>query len=221
MSKENKKTLEVYDMTASRYLENTIKGNNSNPEKARKKEEELKEFIRDAFSSIPKGSKVFEIGSADGENAKYLKELGFDVTPSDIADAFIKAIKENGLNPIKFNAIKNKFLEKYAGIFCWRVFVHFTKEDAMKVIKNTYDGLEKDGIFVFNAMNREVHDVDEEWLDLPGDKSMGEKRYYHYFKKEELDKMAIDTGYEIFDYQTEGGKDNNKWHIYTLKKKEK
>ena len=218
MSIENKKTLEVYDEMAGKYLANTIEDNASDPEKAKRKSEALRIFIKERFSSLPKGSKVFEIGSADGENAKYLKELGFDVTPSDIADDFIEAIKSNGLNPVRFNAIEEDFLEKYSGVFCWRVFVHFTYDDAKRVIENVYSGLEKDGIFVFNAMNRAVHEKDEEWLDLPGAKSMGIERYHHYFQKETLDALAKEAGFEIKDYHTEGGKENNKWHVYTLKK---
>lgn len=218
MSAENTKTLKVYDQMASKYLSNTIEDNALDPKKAKRKQEELRKFIKESFSSLPKGSKVFEIGSADGENAKYLEELGFDVTPSDIADAFIEAIKANGLNPIRFNAIEEDFLEKYSGVFCWRVFVHFTYDDAKRVIENVYSTLEKDGIFVFNAMNREVHEKDEEWLDLPGAKSMGIERYYHYFQKETLDALANDAGFEIKNYHTEGGKENNKWHVYTLKK---
>ena len=218
MSVENKKTLEAYQKTAGKYLSNSIEHDNLDIQKAKRKKEKLQNFIKTSFSSIPKGSKIFEIGSADGENAKYLKELGYDITASDIADDFIKAIKENGLEPIKFNAIEDEFLEKYFGIFCWRVFVHFTKKDALKVIKKTYDALEKDGVFVFNAMNREIRTVEGEWVDFPGEYHMGIERYYNYYDKEDLDEMIAQTNYEIVDFHKEGGEANNKWLVYVLKK---
>lgn len=218
MSIENKKTLDVYQKTAKQYLANTIEHDNSDVEKSNHKKAKLQEFIKKSFSSIPEGSKVLEIGSADGENAKHLQELGYNVIASDIADDFIHAIKRNGLQPIKFNVLEDEFLEKYFGIFCWRVFVHFTKEDTLKVIKKTYDALEKDGIFIFNAMNRETKDVDEEWLDFPGEYHMGIDRYYSYYHQEDLDSIIAQTGYEIIHFHKEGGDEKNKWLVYVLKK---
>ena len=218
MSLENKKTLEAYDQTAKQYLLNSVEHDSLDAEKAKRKKEKLQNFIKDSFSTLPEGSKVLEIGSADGENAKYLESLGYSVTASDIADDFIEAIKANGLEPIKFNVIEDEFLEKYFGIFCWRVFVHFTKEDALKVIKKTYDALEKDGIFIFNAINREAKSVDQEWVDFPGEYHMGIDRFYYYYNKEDLDEIIAQTDYEIVDFHKEGGDNKNKWLVYVLKK---
>ena len=218
MSLENKKTLEAYQKTANQYLLNSVEHNELDMAKAERKKAKLEDFIKRSFSTIPEGSKVLEIGSADGENAKYLESLGYKVTASDVADDFIEAIKANGLEPIKFNAIEDEFLEKYFGIFCWRVFVHFTKEDALTVIRKTYDALEKDGIFIFNAINRETRSVDEEWVDFPGEYHMGIDRYYNYYNQADLDAMIAQTGYRIVDFHKEGGDENNKWLVYVLKK---
>ena len=218
MSIENKKTLEAYQKTAYKYLENSKEHDALDIEKTKRKKEKLEHFIKQSFSSIPKGSKILEIGSADGENAKYLKKLGYNITASDLAEDFLKAIKEKGLEPIKFNVLEDELLDKYFGIFCWRVFVHFTKEDALKVIKKTYKALEKNGIFVFNAMNRETKEVEEEWVDFPGEYHMGIERYYNYYYQEDIDKMISETNYEILDFHKEGGDENNKWLVYVLKK---
>ena len=218
MSLENKKTLEAYQKTANQYLLNSVEHNELDMAKAERKKAKLEDFIKRSFSTIPEGSKVLEIGSADGENAKYLESLGYKVTASDVADDFIEAIKANGLEPIKFNAIEDEFLEKYFGIFCWRVFVHFTKEDALTVIRKTYDALENDGIFIFNAINRETRSVDEEWVDFPGEYHMGIDRYYNYYNQADLDAMIAQTGYKIVDFHKEGGDENNKWLVYVLKK---
>lgn len=218
MSTENKKTLEAYQKTAKQYLLNSVEHDTLDIEKAKRKKEKLQNFIKSSFSSLPKGSKVLEIGSADGENAKYLQELGYDVTASDVADDFIKAIKANGLDPIKFNVLEDNFKEMYFGIFCWRVFVHFTKEDALKVIKKVYDALEKNGIFVFNTINRETKEVDKEWVDFPGEYHMGIDRYYNYYYQKDLDDIIAKTDFEVVDFHKEGGDENNKWLVYVLKK---
>lgn len=218
MSNENAKTLEVYKEKAGLYLETTIKHDNLDPEKAKRKREKLEKFIKENIGLLHKDAKVLEIGSADGENAKYIKELGYEVTASDIAEDFINAIKAKGLKTIKFNALKDEFKEKYSAIFCWRVFVHFTKEDIEKVLQKTYGALEKGGLFIFNVMNREIRDIDEEWVDFSNEYHMGAERYYRYFREQELNEIITKIGYQIYHFHKEGGDENNKWLVYVLKK---
>lgn len=218
MSKENKKTLEVYKEKAHLYLATSIEHDKIDPVKAKKKREKLEELIKANFSSLPKNAKVFEIGSGDGTNAKFIENLGFDVTASDVADDFIKATQSQGLKTINFNALEDDFPEKYYAIFCWRVFVHFTKEDAQKIIQKAYDALENNGIFIFNAMNRETKNIDSEWLDFDNEYHLGAERYYNYFTKTDLDDIIQQTKFQIANFEKEGGENNNKWLIYVLKK---
>lgn len=218
MSKENKKTLEVYKEKAHLYLANSIEHDRLDPVKAKKKSEKLEQLIKEKFSLLPEHSKVFEIGSGDGTNAKFIKNLGFEVTASDVADDFIETTKSKGLKTIKFNVIEDEFLEKYSAIFCWRVFVHFTKEDVLKTIHKVYNSLENNGIFIFNVMNREIKTVDNEWLDFEGEYHIGAERYYNYFSKKDLDDIIQQSKFQIEDFKKEGGEDNNKWLIYVLKK---
>ena len=116
------------------------------------------------------------------------------------------------------NGTPDEFKEKYSGVFAWRVFVHFTKEDALNVLNKTYDALEDNGLFVFNVMNREGKAVDEEWVDFPNEYHMGADRYYKYFKEEEMNEIIKQTGFEVCDFHKEGGVNNNKWLVYVLKK---
>ena len=218
MSKENKKTLEVYKEKSHLYLATSIEHDKIDPVKAKKKREKLEELIKANFSSLPKNAKVFEIGSGDGTNAKFIENLGFDVTASDVADDFIKATQSQGLKTINFNALEDDFPEKYYAIFCWRVFVHFTKEDAQKIIQKAYDALENNGIFIFNAMNRETKNIDSEWLDFDNEYHLGAERYYNYFTKTDLDDIIQQTKFQIANFEKEGGENNNKWLIYVLKK---
>ena len=218
MSKENKKTLEVYKEKAHLYLATSIEHDKIDPVKAKKKREKLEELIKANFSSLPKNAKVFEIGSGDGTNAKFIENLGFDVTASDVADDFIKATQSQGLKTINFNALEDDFPEKYYAIFCWRVFVHFTKEDAQKIIQKAYDALENNGIFIFNAMNRETKNIDSEWLDFDNEYHLGAERYYNYITKTDLDDIIQQTKFQIANFEKEGGENNNKWLIYVLKK---
>ncbi len=218
MSKENEETLKVYDKKAGTYLATSITHDNIDPEKAKRKRTKLNNFINENIGTLPKGSKVFEFGSGDGVNAKYIVDLGYDVTASDVAEDFINAIKSKGVNTIKFNVLEDNFNEKYSGIFAWRVFVHFTKEDALKVLEKTYEALEDNGLFVFNVMNREGKNVDEEWVDFSNEYHMGAERYYKYFSEEDMNEIITKTGFKVYDFHKEGGSNNNKWLVYVLKK---
>lgn len=218
MSIENKKTVEIYKEKASTYLATSIEHDKLEPEKANRKREKLNNFLRNSFQSLPKNAKILEIGSANGENAKYIESLGYNVTASDIAEDFINASKNNGLTTINFNILEDNFKEKYSGILAWRVFVHFTEEDIFETLKKSYDNLENNGIFIFNVINRETRNVDNEWVDFPNEYHMGAERYYHYFNQKDLDDIISQTKFQIQDFHKEGGDNNNKWLVYVLKK---
>ena len=218
MSEENRKTVEVYKMMANKYLSNAKTHDLVNQDKARRKKEKLQNFIKESLKTLPRGSKILEIGSGSGENAKFISNLGYRVIPSDIAEDFMREIRLKGLEPIKFNVLEDEFKERYNGIFCWRVFNHFTKDDALTVLRKSYDALETNGIFIFNAINRKTKEVENEWVDFPGEYNLGAERYYNYFNKIDLDSLMYQIGFKIVNYHEEGGTNNNKWLVYVLKK---
>lgn len=218
MSKENKKTVEIYEKKAATYLKTTIEHDKLDPEKAKRKKDKLHNFLKTNIEQFDKGSKVFEIGSADGENAKYIESLGYNITASDIADAFINETKSKVENTIKFNVLEDEFKDKYVAILAWRVFVHFTKEDLELTLNKVYNALEEGGVFIFNIMNRETRTCDEEWVDFPNEYHMDAERYYKYFLKEEVDSLISKTDFKIKSFHMEGGDNKNKWLVYVLEK---
>lgn len=218
MSKENDITVDVYKKKANIYLKTSIEHDNLDLDKAKCKQEKLEKFIKTSIGTLPQGVKVLEIGSGDGTNAKYIEKLGYDVTASDVAEDFINAINAKGLKTIEFNILKDEIMEKYSAIFCWRVFVHFTKEDIEKALQKIYDMLEDNGLVIFNIMNRETRNVDEEWVDFSNEYHMGVERYYKYFSENELYEVITKIGYQTYHFHKEGGDNNNKWLVYVLKK---
>ena len=218
MSIENKKTVEIYEEKAATYLKTTIEHDKLDEEKAKRKKEKLHNFIKENLEQFKKGSKVFEIGSADGENAKYIESLGYNITASDIADAFINETKSKVENTVKFNVLEDDFKDKYLAVLAWRVFVHFTKEDLDITLNKVHKALENGGIFIFNIMNRETKACDEEWVDFPNEYHMDAERYYKYFLKEEVDSLISKTDFKIKSFHMEGGDNKNKWLVYVLEK---
>ena len=217
MSEENKKTLAAYNQVAQKYLENTIAHDAMRPEHAREKQAQLGEKIRKAFVSLPAGSKVLEIGAADGENSKFLESLGYNVTASDVAPAFLKAIEAAGLKAAKFNVLTDEFPDTFAGVLCWRVFVHFTSEDIALALQRVYDALEPGGRFMFNVIDRETHDVDSQWVDFNDEYKLGAERFYAYYREDDMRKIVEATDFKVADFWKEKG-GHNDWLVYVLEK---
>lgn len=199
MSRENKETLEVYNRVAQRYLDNTINHNKVQPEKTREKQEKLALRIREAFKTLPAGAKILEIGSADGENAKTIESFGYNVIASDVAPAFLEACKKQGLQTIKFNVLEDEFPADISGVFCWRVFVHFTREDILVALRRIYEALKPMGRLVFSVFSRENHDSDFEMKDFSGEYKLGALRYFAYYRRDEILKIIKETNFKIVD----------------------
>ena len=219
MSIENKKTVNVYQNGgAEKYLLNSKVHDELDTIKAEKKKKNLNDFVLKNLSTLKNGASVFEVGSANGQTAKFIQENGYEVVASDVADAFICEIDKQGVKTVKFNILKDEFSSKFDCFYVWRVFVHFTMEDLILSLKKMFNALNDDGILIFNVMNRETHDVDGEMVDFAGEYYMGEERYYHYFRKEDIDKIVSKIGFKIKSFHKEGGDEKNKWLVYVLSK---
>ena len=98
MSVENQKTLEIYKEKANVYMSNNQRHELLNPEMEYQKRNYVRNLIKQNFSELPENAKVFEIGSANGENSKYIKSLGYDITASDTVNPFLRCLQNEGLN---------------------------------------------------------------------------------------------------------------------------
>lgn len=217
MSRENETTLAVYDKMAQAYLKNTIKHDERSPQRAAEKKKQLADKLKGAFDSLPAGAKILEIGSADGENAIILESFGYEVVASDVAPAFIDACKKQGLKTIKLNVLEDDLPDKLSGVLCWRVFVHFTYDDILFVLKRIYEALLPEGRFVFNVIDEATHGCREEWKDFEGDYKMGVERYYAYYNKMEIEEIIKETEFKIVsEWHEHGG--HNDWFCFVVEK---
>jgi len=219
MSRENEETLKVYDEYAKVYLETAVIHDKNDPEKAKKKREYLQKFLKESFRPLAPRDKIFEIGSGDGKNAKFLTTLDFRVSASDVVEDFIKAVEKQGLKCRKFNVLKDEFDKTYDGGLAWRVFVHFKEEDLKAALGKIYKTLRLGGIFVFNVLNTVDHNNKEgAWVDYDNDYHLGAERYFNYYKEENVDKILAETGFEIAEKKYEGGDSGKRWIVYVVKK---
>ena len=222
MSEHNKKTIDMYNSGgAIEYIGH----NDIDPET--EKWERLFNYVAKELQ-YDKRKKIIEFGSGCGQLASMLQKAGYDVTSTDIIDAFLDEQKRRGINVIKkYNFLSDDFDEVFDSkadlIISWRN-PHLDMDDMRKLFKVTYNGLNEDGLFIINFQNADVHPEAE---ILPNgtkynykileDKQTKEKRFYAYFTKEDIDELRKDI-FDIVEYHNEGGKEQKNWHVLTLRK---
>lgn len=201
MSKENEKTIEVYEEFGGKYLERNEEAIKNNP-RAKKDDERQKELLKTYMEGLPRDAKIFEVGSAGGGDAKYLHSLGYNnITVSDVADYFLKRLEREGLTPVRFNLIKDDFDDKYDFILCWAVLVHFTKDEAKTAILKMSEALKTGGRIALCVKHKEG--CEEDWGDFCG--QIGAKRYFSYWDKDELERCMERSGFKNIKIQQYGG----------------
>ena len=197
MSTENDETIEVYEKFGQNYLDRNKKDSEADPHYL----ERRRFYLENTTKDLPKDAKIFEVGSASGNEIKILESLGFtNITPSDIADFFIDHLRNEGFSPIKFNLITDEFPDSYDFIRCSAVLVHFKKDEAKAAIKKMFAALNPGGICSFSVKLKEGHG--EEWKY---DKDIGAKRYFSYWGKDELEDFAKGCGFVDIDIEQQGG----------------
>ena len=201
MSIENDKTIEIYEKFGDRYLARNAEALKNNP-RAKDDDEWQRKLIAGFVDGLSKDAKIFEVGSASGRDAKFIRKLGYkNIVVSDAADYFLPLLEEDGFSPIKFNLIKDEFKDKYDFILCWAVLVHFTKKEAKEAIEKMFAALNDGGRIALCVKHKEGHE--EEWEDFRG--MIGAKRFFSYWNKEELENFMKKSGFKNVTIHQRGG----------------
>jgi glycosyltransferase involved in cell wall biosynthesis/precorrin-6B methylase 2 len=150
-----------------RYLDSglTMEGGFSNKEKESKKQalrDEFKEFdddisenlalkshqrtrIKKVILSIPKDSKVLDLGANGGYIATCLKQKGCKVKCFEIAPNLIEICKNKGLDVEKKDARDFDIDSEYDIVWAGDILEHMPPNDFKKVLENSYKALKKGG----------------------------------------------------------------------------
>lgn len=223
MSEHNKNTIEMYNNGgALEYIEH----NDVDPEI--EKWNRLFNYVEKSISQN-KQAKIIELGSGCGQLSVMLQNAGYNIISTDIVDAFLAEQKARGIKEVKkFNFLTDNyddiFKSKVNLIVSWRN-PHLDMDDMKKLFKVVHNGLNKNGLFIINFQNADVHPEAEIMPNgtkynykILADKQTKEKRFYAYYSKEDIDNLS-DKLFDIEKYHNEGGKDQKNWHVVTFKKK--
>jgi len=209
MSRESRKTIEAYENGgAEGFATFRCSMLQKNPKLAKKRDELLKQSLE----TVGKNAKLFEIGSGTGDDAKYIRSLGYDITVSDVAKYHIDTLKRKGFEPLKFDAVEDEFPEKYDYILARAVLVHFPHAEVEQVVRKIYSALNDDGIFNVSVKEKSGHK--EEWL-----RDFGVDRYISYWTQDEIRAVLESAGFTIALADTEGGLRSRMLHFVARKEK--
>ena len=192
MSTENQQTIDTYEKYGDAYIAQNSATTIDDPQIAAAAKFHQDYLIRQT-TNLDKSAKIFEIGSAGGRDALFLKSLGFtDITTSDVVTPFLSALKANGFNAIKFNIITDNFPGQYDFILCIAVLIHLTKDETKSALAKIYDALADAGTFAFSI--KESGKNDQAWKDFDQN-AADSKRYFSYWTEDDIRATLAEIGF--------------------------
>ena len=165
----------------------------------------LKRWIDFSLDTLPKNSRILEIGSATPRDALYMRSKGYQVVCSDAPEGFVQLLKEKGENALKLNILTDSIPKGYDMIFANAVFPHMTEIEMKYIINKVHHILEPKAIFAFSVKQGEG----ETWIT----EKFSDKRFIKYWQPEAITKLLKKNGFEILfiDTNINGDLPTHKW----------
>ena len=162
MGQDVRKVENLYDTVAKEYAE-AFSGEHEKKPKDR-------ELLHRFSQMIGDGRPVWDFGCGPGQTAKFLKDLGVEISGLDLSERVLEQARN--LHPEihfrKGNLLDLDFQDdSIAGIVAFYAVVHFTKEQAGVAFREVFRVLQPGGIFLF------TYHIGEETLHI--DEFLGKK----------------------------------------------
>jgi SAM-dependent methyltransferase len=123
--------------------------------------------------------KVLDLCCGLGRISAELARIGFDVTGVDITESFLKTAKEDAeyekLNIEYIKSDARKFTRPDFFNVIVNLYISFgyfpDQDDDLKVLRNVYESLKKDGTFIIETLGKETASrdfIEAEWFERSG-----------------------------------------------------
>jgi ubiquinone/menaquinone biosynthesis C-methylase UbiE len=132
-----------YDMLAKEYAE-AFAGEHGKKPKDR-------EMLRRFSLEVGKGRPVWDLGCGPGQTAKYLKDLGVEISGMDLSEKMLEQAGTRcpGIPFRKGNLLDLEFEnDSVAGVVSFYAIVHFTKEQVETAFREVLRVLRPGGLFL-------------------------------------------------------------------------
>lgn len=91
-------------------------------------------FLEGVLASVPAGAGVLEIGSGTGRDAGWLEAHGVRVSRTDGCEAFVEAMREQGLTAEILNVLTDPVPEGFDLVYASAVLLHLEASDLPRVL---------------------------------------------------------------------------------------
>ncbi|MDO8572928.1 MAG: class I SAM-dependent methyltransferase [bacterium] len=183
----DQKTIQTYNQFAKEYDEETVDFWKKFP----------KTFI-DKFTKLAQG-KVINIGSGPGRDALILKQGGLDVVCLDASEVMVKISQEKGLESIvgDFNKIPFED-ETFGGAWAYTSLLHVPKQIIGISLQEIWRVLKPGAVLGLGMIEGDTEGYKNTLKEI----RENAPRWFSYYKKEELEKLLGEHGFEILYLET-------------------
>ena len=116
-----------------------------------RKTEWLEVTLEKLAAGMEKSSRIFELGSGPGEEAKYLRKLGYEVEVSDVSEFFVGFLKEAGFKARLLDALTDEFPPNRDLIMAYFLLQYFRSEQCGLILSKAFRALNPGGRFSFTV----------------------------------------------------------------------
>lgn len=200
MSEENYKTVESYNTHVQEYIDGTphrVSGVH-------------KDWLDGSLADVPKYARILEFGSGFGRDAEYLAGLGYTVECSDASTEFVKLLQERGFDAKVLNAITDELPQGLDFVFAHAFLLHFTRDEASRVIRKVFGALNPNGKFAFTLKQGEG----EGWSE----KKLGAPRFFCYWTEPQIREALESAGFGDVEISGDKATANATWLQIVVKK---
>ncbi len=197
MHDDNDTTLRAYEKHVQEY-------------RAEQLGDDLKGWIDQVLSLVPKVGAILELGSGDGRDAAYMKSHGYKIVATDAVQGFVDRLKQRGLEARRLNVLKDDFDGVYDLVFAQAVFLHFTPEQLQQILYKVYDCLKPGAVLAFSVKKGKGAQWSNDYL--------GSSRYYYFWESPALQQLVEEAGFTVQEI-TERTDSRDTWLLQVIAKK--
>lgn len=202
MSATNNVTINSYNAHIQEYIDGTP--------------HEISGFVKDlldgSLADVPKDARILEFGSGFGRDAEYLVGLGYTVECTDASTELVKLLQKRGFDAKILNAITDELPQGLDFVFAHAVLLHFTRDEASRVIRKVFGALNPNGKFAFTLKQGEG----EGWSE----KKLGAPRFFCYWTEPQIREVLESAGFGDVEISGDKATANATWLQIVAKKNE-
>jgi SAM-dependent methyltransferase len=173
------------------------------------------EFVAliDAFIDLlPKNGNVFELGSYEGRDARYLRDRGFKMFCTDVIPVALESLAADGFKTSMYDLRdepQQEWINSYDGVFAKAVYLHVPQDIFEKSLDQMSTLLKDGGIFCLTFKLGVGEEIETGKL--------GGERYFKFYTEEEL--QNIFKKHQQYEFIESAVTDDGKWIQFLLRKK--